>query len=76
MPILDTQKNKIEQNMTIIMAGIILVLILLAFAPLITIWALNTLFPALNIPYTFSTWFATLWIGWYFYGPKTVKKDK
>ena len=26
--------------------------------PIATIWALNTLFPALNIPLTLETWFA------------------
>ena len=28
--------------------------------PMVTIWALNTLFPALHIPYTFATWLAML----------------
>ena len=31
-------------------------------APLLTIAALNTLFPLLVIPYTFSTWFATVFL--------------
>lgn len=40
-----------------------LFIILLAVAvviggPLATLWALNTLFPALAIPYTIDTWFA------------------
>lgn len=39
---------------------IILALIVIAIGPLITIWALNTLFPALAIAYTFETWLATL----------------
>jgi hypothetical protein len=36
------------------------------FGPLLTIWALDTLFPVLNIPYTLDTWFATaiLTAGW------------
>lgn len=43
----------------------LLVLILLAvvFAPFTTIWALNTLFPVLAIPYTFWTWLAVLSLG-------------
>ena len=28
--------------------------------PLLGIWALNTLFPALAIPYTIETWFAVV----------------
>ncbi len=45
------------------MKDIILVLFLVAvisFGPLLTIWALNTLFPVLAIPYTFWTWLATV----------------
>lgn len=33
---------------------------LIALAPLLTIWALNTLFPALDIPYDLRTWAATI----------------
>jgi ribosomal protein RSM22 (predicted rRNA methylase) len=33
------------------------------FGPFITIWALNTLFPALAIPYTIETYFAVIAIG-------------
>lgn len=39
-----------------ILAFMILVII---FVPLVNIWALNTLFPVLAIPYTFKTWLAT-----------------
>lgn len=30
------------------------------FGPFCTIWGLNTLFPALVIPYTFDTWLAVI----------------
>ena len=33
---------------------------LIAAGPLVTIWALNTLFPTLAIPYTFWTWLAVI----------------
>ena len=33
-------------------------LVLIVFGPFFTIWALNTLFPLLNIPYTLETWVA------------------
>jgi hypothetical protein len=36
--------------------------------PLLSIWALNTLFPMLVIPYTFNTWLAMLLIGGVFRG--------
>jgi multidrug efflux pump subunit AcrB len=44
---------------------VLLVLLLLAivvFGPLITLWSLNTLFPVLAIPYNLATWFAVLWV--------------
>jgi hypothetical protein len=39
---------------------IILVVLLVIVGPLATIWALNTLFPVLTIPFTFDTWIAAL----------------
>lgn len=42
--------------------GIIMFLVLvIIFGPIITIWALNTLF-ALGIELSFFTWLATLWL--------------
>jgi len=38
----------------------VLVLVLVILGPLITIWAMNTLFPVLAIPYTFWTWLAVI----------------
>ena len=37
---------------------LVFAIIILVFAPLLTIWALNTLFPILAIPYSFETWAA------------------
>jgi hypothetical protein len=52
----------------------LLVLTLAAGFPFAIIWALNTLFPALAIPYNFWTWLATLVLGGFW---KTkVKLDK
>ena len=42
---------------------IVLLMVLVFCGPLLVIWALNTLFPVLNIPYTLSTWLAALLIG-------------
>ena len=41
----------------------LLLLLLAIFGPFITIWALNTLFPVLAIPYTVETYFAVMAIG-------------
>jgi len=40
----------------------ILIALLVVFGPLVSIWALNTLFPVLAIPYTFETWCAVVLI--------------
>jgi hypothetical protein len=47
---------------------LVLVVIVLIVGPLASIWALNTLFPVLVIPYTFDTWLAMLLIGGVFRG--------
>lgn len=39
----------------------VLIVALIAIGPLITIWALNTLF-GLEIAYSFFTWAATVWL--------------
>lgn len=46
---------------TFLLVGLILALIVLG--PILTIWSLNTLFPALAIPYTVETWVAALVLG-------------
>jgi hypothetical protein len=40
-----------------------LVVVLILAGPLLIIWALNTLFPVLAIPYTVWTWLAALILG-------------
>jgi len=40
--------------------AIVLIVALVAIGPLLTIWALNTLFPVLAIPYAIETWFAVV----------------
>jgi hypothetical protein len=41
----------------------IVILVLLVLFPIATIWSLNTLFPALAIPFTLDTWMATVILG-------------
>jgi hypothetical protein len=49
---------------TLLVAGVIvLVAGLIIIGPLLTIWALNTLFPVLAIEYTIWTWLAALILG-------------
>lgn len=40
--------------------GLILLVGVIIVGPLLGIWSLNTLFPVLNIPYTWETWAAFL----------------
>ena len=40
-----------------------LLVAVIVVGPLLSIWALNTLFPVLAIPYTIQTWAAMLLVG-------------
>ena len=42
---------------------LVLIVIVIIVGPLLSIWALNTLFPVLAIPYTIQTWAAMLLVG-------------
>lgn len=46
-----------------IVLAFVLIVILVALGPLCTIWALNTLFPGLHIPYTLETWLSVVILG-------------
>jgi hypothetical protein len=54
---------------------LVLVVIVIIVGPLLSIWALNTLFPVLAIPYTFETWAAVALFGSMFRGSFGTKKD-
>ena len=41
---------------TSLTAIVLLVIVMIVMGPLLMIWALNTLFPVLNIAYSFETW--------------------
>jgi len=57
-------------------AVLFLLLILAAiFGPFITIWAMNTLFPVLAIPYTIETYFAVIALGIFLNTNISSKKD-
>ena len=43
-----------------LVAWIVLIVVLVALGPILTIWAMNTLFPQLAIPFTLETWFAVV----------------
>lgn len=53
----------------------LLILFLALVGPFITIWALNTLFPVLAIPYTIETYFAVIAMSVFFHANISYKKD-
>jgi hypothetical protein len=57
-----------------IIMAIVLLVALIAVGPLATIWAANTLFPALAIPYTIWTWLAVVVLGAFMRANVSIKK--
>ena len=51
------------KNVITLIGMIPLIVIVVVAGPLLLIWALNTLFPVLAIPYTIWTWLAALILG-------------
>ena len=47
-------------NLIKIVFWIVVICALVIVGPLLTLWALNTLFPVLAIPYDIYTWFAVV----------------
>jgi hypothetical protein len=58
---------------------IVLLIVLIAFliiiGPILTIWALNTLFPVLAIKYGIAEWFAVIILGAFIRAKVSYKKD-
>jgi len=57
-----------------IIAMLIVLILVIIFGPLLFIWALNTLFPALAIPYTIETWSAVVIIDFFMRQTKLIQK--
>lgn len=57
-----------------LIAAIAFILFIVVIGPVLTIWALNTLFPVVAIPYTIETWFAVVVLGAFIKSKVTVKK--
>jgi uncharacterized membrane protein len=60
-----------------VLVAVILIIALAIIMPFLTIWSVNTLFPALAIPYTLETWSAVIILGIFFGNSyiSTKKKD-
>jgi urea transporter len=60
----------------IVIVGIVAMIVLVVLVgPLLTIWAVNALFPALAIPYSITNWFAVIILGAFFRANVSIKKD-
>jgi len=57
-----------------ILGIVVFAIVLVLIGPLLTIWAFNTLFPAIAVPYTLSTWFAVIILGAFFRANVSIKK--
>lgn len=65
----------LKPTVTNIILVAVLAFVVVVGAPLALIWALNTLFPVLAIPYTFETWLAAFIIPAAFKTQISTKKD-
>jgi len=64
-----------KMNKVMLVVGFaVLIVALVLLGPLLTIWALNTLFPVLAIPYNIYTWGSVLIMSAFFQTKVSVKK--
>ncbi len=57
-----------------IIVALAVIILIIAVGPLLTIWAANTLFPTVAIPYTIETWFAVVVLGAFMRSKVSLKK--
>ena len=67
---------KLKPTTSNILIVLILATLIFIGGPIALIWALNTLFPALAIPFTIETWLAAFIIPAAFKANISIKKDK
>jgi hypothetical protein len=62
------------KNTILIVGLVLLVALLVVLGPVLVIWALNTLFPILAIPYNIYSWAAVLIMSAFFQTSVKIKK--
>ena len=67
--------TKSTKDVITILAILAFAVVALIFGPLLTLWALNTLFPVLAIPYNFYSWLAVVLINLTLRSSVSFKKD-
>ena len=58
-----------------VVGAVVFVIAMIVVGPLLTIWAVNTLFPSTAIPYTWETWCAVILLGAFIRAKVSIKKD-
>lgn len=61
-------KKLTDKDPLFLLMVLFLGMLLIIFTPLLFIWSANTLFPTLEIDYSFKTWLATVFLGMFFRG--------
>lgn len=67
--------TKTTKDIITIIAVLALAVLAVIFGPLATIWAVNTLFPLVAIPYNFYSWLAVVVINLTLRSSVSFKKD-
>jgi hypothetical protein len=67
--------TKSTKDVITILAVLAFAVLALIFGPLLTLWALNTLFPVLAIPYNFYSWLAVVLLNLTLRSNVSFKKD-
>lgn len=67
--------TKTTKDIITIVAVLAFAVLAVIFGPLITIWAVNTLFPMLAIPYNFYSWLAVVVLNLTLRSNVSFKKD-
>lgn len=67
--------TKTNKDILSIIAILVLAVLIVIFAPIATLWAVNTLFPMLAIPYNFYSWLAVVVLNLTLRSSVSFKKD-
>ena len=60
--------NSLKENAIMAVGGLVAIMLVIAIftlGPIFVVWALNTLFPILAIPYSFDSWCAVIILAWF-----------
>ena len=67
--------SEVVAGLSLITLSVGFIIAVIIIGPLLTIWALNVIFPVLAIGYSFKTWLAILLLGGFIRGRINNKKE-